>query len=291
MPAIQMKDVSVGYKGSQRNALNSVSLSVQEGEIILLLGRNNSGKSTFCRLLNGLIPHSIPSTLGGSVEVFGRDVQSSSVAALSTMVGMVFQEPESQLFCMSVEEEVAFGPENLAVDREEISSRVEWALRIVGLEGLNDRHPASLSGGQKQRLAIAATLSMHPKVLVLDEPTYALDPIGRIELFSLLADLRKKHDMTVVVVERDAEEAAACADRIVLMDDGEIVGVGTPGEVLADPNTLNAIGVAPLQLSELRESLRVRVGNHELRGITIDEVSRDIAEMLAARSADRTVRR
>ena len=167
------------------------------------------------------------------------------------------------------------------------SARLSW----LGLEGLNDRSPASLSGGQKQRLAIAAALSMHPKVLVLDEPTYALDPIGRIELFSLLADLRKRHDMTVVVVERDAEDAAACADRIVLMDHGEIAGVGTPEEMLANPDTLNAIGVTPLQLSELRRSLQVRVGGRELRGITIDEVSREIAEMLAARNADGTVSR
>lgn len=291
MPAIQMKDVSVGYKGSQDHALKGVTLEVQEGEIVLLLGRNNSGKSTFCRLLNGLIPHSIPSALIGSVEVFGRDTRESSVAALSTEVGMVFQEPESQLFCMSVEEEVAFGPENLAVNREEISSRVEWALRTVGLEGLNNRQPSSLSGGQKQRLAIAAALSMRPRMLVLDEPTYALDPIGRIELFSLLADLRKNHGMTVIVVERDAEEAAICADRIVLMDDGEIAGVGTPEKMLANPDTLNAVGVAPLQLSELRKSLRLRTRDDEFLGFTVDEASREIAKMLTKKSADRMVSR
>ena len=212
MNALHMSEVSVRYPDANSNSIDRVTLDIARGEWVLLLGANGAGKSTLCMLTNGLIPHVIQCSIEGVVEVFGRDVSKQTVAALSTKVGIVFQEPDNQLICMSAEEEVAFGPENLAVAREEIADRVEWALDIVGLEGYNERSPASLSGGQKQRLAIAAALSMRPQMLVLDEPTYALDPVGRGELYSLLSELKKKHNMTLLVVERDAEEAAAFAD-------------------------------------------------------------------------------
>ncbi len=282
MNALRMRDVSVRYPDADRDSLEGVSLDIAKGEWILLLGANGAGKSTLCMLMNGLIPHVIKCSLKGEVEVFGKDVARHSVAALSTKVGIVFQEPENQLFCMSAEEEVAFGPENLAVDREEIAARVEWALETVGLKGLNDRPPASLSGGQKQRLAIAAALSMHPEMLVLDEPTYALDPIGRLELYSLLTDLKKKHNMTVLVVERDAEEAASFADRVVLMNEGRIAKIGTPREVLACPNALRSIGVPPLQLSEFNEALYTKTGSTKLDGITLEELFGEISLGLSA---------
>ncbi|MDH3364620.1 MAG: ATP-binding cassette domain-containing protein [Thermoplasmata archaeon] len=283
MNALRMRDVSVRYPDADRDSLDSVSLDIARGEWVLLLGANGAGKSTLCMLTNGLIPHVVKCSLKGQVEVFGKDVARHSVATLSTKVGIVFQEPENQLFCMSAEEEVAFGPENLAIDREEIAARVEWALETVGLLGCNDRPPSSLSGGQKQRLAIAAALSMRPEMLVLDEPTYALDPIGRIELYSLLADLKKKHNMTVLVVERDAEEAAAFADRIALMSEGRIVRTGRPKEVLADPNALRFIGVPPPQLCEFSEALYTRVGGPKIDSITLEAVAREISTVLSAK--------
>lgn len=283
MTAVQMSNVSVEYRSSGKKALDGISIEVEEGEMLLLLGRNNSGKSTFCRLLNGLIPHSIPATLTGSVRIFGKDVQRASVASLSTMVGIVFQEPESQLFCMSAEEEVAFGPENLATPREEIASRVEWALELVGLKGYNSRSPSSLSGGEMQRLAIAAALSMRPRMIVLDEPANALDPVGRRELYALLVDLNARHGMTVVIAERDAEEAASFADRIVLMSEGRIVRIGTPKEVLAEPDAMRSIGVPPPQLSEFGEALFARIGAPKMEGITLDEVTMEVSSLLGAR--------
>jgi energy-coupling factor transport system ATP-binding protein len=282
MNALRMRDVSVRYPDADRDSLEGVSLDIARGEWVLLLGANGAGKSTLCMLMNGLIPHVIKCSMKGQVEVFGKDVASHSVATLSTKVGIVFQEPENQLFCMSAEEEVAFGPENLAVDREEIAARVEWALETVGLKGFNDRPPASLSGGEKQRLAIAAALSMRPEMLVLDEPTYALDPIGRLELYSLLSDLKKKHNITVLVVERDAEEAASFADRIVLMSEGRVVRTGSPREVLADTGALRSIGVPPPQLSEFSEALYARVGAPRVEGITLEEVVKEISAMLSA---------
>jgi len=276
MLALELKDVGFTYKGSQSRALEKVSLEVRKGEFVTILGCNGSGKSTICLMSNGLIPHALPGKLEGSVKIFGRNVRDNSVAELSSKVGIVFQEPESQLFCMSVEEEVAFGPENLAVPREEIRDRVEWALDLVGMNGFNDRSPFSLSGGEKQRVAIAAALSMRPEMLVLDEPAYALDPVGRLELLSVLKGLKQKHGMTVILAERDAEEAASFSDRMVLMDDGTIVDVGPPHQVLADPIRMRRMGVVPPQVSEIAFILNSRLGKSNFSFLSIQEAEEGI---------------
>jgi energy-coupling factor transport system ATP-binding protein len=138
MKALELRDVTARYPDADHNALSNVSFEIEKGEMVFLLGARGSGKTTFCMLTNGLIPHAVPCSVAGKVEAFGQETATHTVAELSTKVGIVFQEPESQLFCMSVEEEVAFGPENLAVDRREIVDRVEWALELVGLEGYND---------------------------------------------------------------------------------------------------------------------------------------------------------
>ena len=287
MRAVKFTRTSVRYRGSEGYALRDISVEIGEGEITLLLGRNNAGKSTFCRLLNGLVPHSIPATVDGEVEVLGRDVKRSSVARLSTMVGSVFQEPESQLFCMSAEEEVAFGPENIALPREEIATRVEWALEEVGLKGFSRRSPASLSGGEKQRLAIAAALSMRPRILVLDEPTYALDPVGRADLHDLLIALRKKHRMTIVLAERDAEEVAGLCDRVILLKDGSVVADGTPRSVLADVELLEAAGVIPPQMATLSSILSKSVEGGTNEFMTVDEAEQEISRLVGGASGRR----
>jgi energy-coupling factor transporter ATP-binding protein EcfA2 len=284
MRALDLQDVRFKHRGSDHWALDGVSLQVEKGEFVTLLGSNGSGKSTICLLSNGLIPHALPGDLQGKAEIFGFDVKEHSVAEFSTKVGIVFQEPESQLFCMSVEEEVAFGPENLAVPREEIRERVEWALELVGMKGYNDRSPFSLSGGQKQRVAIAAALSMRPEMLVLDEPAYALDPIGRIELYSVLKGLKERYGMTVLLAERDAEEAAAFSDRIVLMKEGRIIGSGLPREVLKDPDKLQNIGVAPPQMSEVAALLNARLRISKYSFLTVGEAERAIADDILTRA-------
>ena len=261
--------------------MNEVSLNVEKGEFVILLGPNGSGKSTLCMLTNGLVPHSIKGELSGTAEIFGRDVKSTTVAELSMQVGMVFQEPESQLFCMNVEEEVAFGPENLAVPRGEIQERVDWALDLVGMKGYNNRSPFSLSGGQKQRVAIAAALSMKPAMLVLDEPAYALDPVGRMELYTVLRDLKEKHGMTVVLAERDAEIAAAFSDRIVLMHEGKVLESGPPRDVLREPEKLREIGLVPPQLSEVSALLNLKLKRDDLSFLSVDEAERAIVDLSA----------
>lgn len=280
MVALSLKDVKFKYEGSECLALNGLSLEVRKGEFVSLLGGNGSGKSTMCLLANGLIPHAVKGTLDGTVEVFGLDVRQHSVAELSTRVGIVFQEPESQLFCMSVEEEVAFGPENLGVPREEIAERVEWALGLVGLTGMNERSPHNLSGGEKQRVAIAAALSMRPELLVLDEPAYALDPVGRIELFRVLQELKDRHGMTVLLADRDSEEAALYSDRVVLLSRGQVVAEGPPRSVLRDPRMLESMGVTPPQMAEVASLLNARLPDDGFDFLSVDEAERAIVARL-----------
>jgi energy-coupling factor transport system ATP-binding protein len=276
MQALTLKDVRFRYPGLSEWALDIPSLEIRQGEFVTVLGPNGAGKTTLSLLANGLVPKSIKGEFEGSVEVFEHPVPKYTVSQLSTLVGMVFQEPESQLFCMSAEEEVAFGPENLAVPRDEISRRVEWALDLVGLKGLNDRSPFTLSGGQKQRLAIAAALSMKPSMLVLDEPAYALDPMGRIELYSILSDLKAKHGMTVIVMERDAEDLVEYSDRFVLMANGRVTASGPPCEMLMDPGALRTAGVSPPQMAEVASLINLRRKAPPLRFLTVDEAFAEI---------------
>jgi len=283
--ALALDKVRFQYPGSDHVALDGVSIDIRKGEFVSVLGANGSGKSTLCLLANGLIPHTIHGELQGSVHVFGDDVSSKSVSELSARVGMVFQEPESQLFCMSVEEEVAFGPENLGIPREEIRERVEWALELVGMNGYNDRSPFSLSGGQKQRVAIAAALSMRPDMLVLDEPAYALDPVGRTELYKVLRELKERHGMTVVLAERDAEEASLYSDEVVLLESGRVVATGPPGTVLRDPDALASLGIAPPQMSQVAALLRTRLPRSKVSFTSVDEAERIIKEVFSKRRA------
>jgi energy-coupling factor transport system ATP-binding protein len=281
--ALSMRKVCFTYRDNAVKSLDGVDLEVHKGEFVTLLGANGSGKSTACMLANGLIPHAIPGVLDGSVEVFGDDVRSKSVAEMSTRVGMVFQEPESQLFCMSVEEEVAFGPENLAVPREEIAERVGWALSLVGLEGYNSRIPSTLSGGEKQRVAIAAAISMKPDMLVLDEPAYALDPVGRVELYSMLMHMKEKQGLTVLLAERDPEDVAASPIGSSLAK-GKVVA-GTAREVLSDTDRLRGIGDQPTQLGEVCSQLNRRIHGAGFSFLTVDEASASIRERVLTRRA------
>jgi energy-coupling factor transport system ATP-binding protein len=281
--ALSLDGVSFRHTGASRLALDKVSLEVKKGEFVSVLGANGSGKSTLCLLANGLIPHTIQGEMDGSVKVFGQDVRSRSVAQLSTRVGMVFQEPESQLFCMSVEEEVAFGPENLGMPRQEIRERVDWALDLVGMTEYGDRSPFSLSGGQKQRVAIAAAISMRPDMLVLDEPAHALDPVGRIELYKVLKELKERHGMTVLLAERDAEEASLYSDEVVLLESGKVVSMGHPKTVLEDPKRLIALGIPPPQMSEVAALLRTQIRGSKVSFLNVDEAEKEIIDKVIQR--------
>jgi len=259
LPIIEIKDLWWKYESSDDWVLKGVDLQVEKGEIVAITGASGVGKTTLCLCLNGLIPHSNPGVIRGNVHVAGLDVRKTPPSTLSEQVGTVFQDPETQFIGMSVEEEVVFGPENRGLPREQIKERLDSALRSVRMEGTLDKPPTELSGGQKQRIAIASALVMEPEILILDEPTSELDPIGKAEVFSIISDLRKSSAMTIILVEHETEEIARYADRVVLMNDGRIVVDKTPREFFRDVDELKKMGVDPPQVSEFT-SLLIRDG-------------------------------
>ena len=249
-PIARIRDLSFTYRKGTRPALERLSLTVHSGEMVAVLGHSGAGKSTLCQSLNGLIPQMIQGDYSGEVVVLGRRTTEHPVREFAAFVGLVFQDFEAQLFSTTVEMEVAFGPENLGLPREEIGRRVAAALRAVRLEGLEQREPATLSGGQKQRLAIAAVLAMQPRLLCMDEPTTDLDPVGREEVFAVVRRLRDDTGMGLLLVENETEEVLA-ADRVVLLREGRMEAQGSVRDVLGCVDRLKTCGVAPPQVAEL----------------------------------------
>src|SRR5215218_6646795 len=253
-PEVRVEGLSFRYRGQQKPALDGVDLEVAEGEFVVVMGPSGSGKSTLCVSLNGLIPHFFRGKMEGEVHVGGRSTREGKVGEFAQEVGLVFQDFEAQLFSTNVALEVAFGPENFSVEREEMIRRVESVLGQVRLEGFEDRTPATLSGGQKQRLAIASVLAMEPRILCLDEPTTDLDPTGKLGVFEVAEKLRDRDDVTLVVVEHETEETLD-ADRIVVLKDGVVVRDGSAREVLRDVELLEGAGVMPLQVTRFFHEL------------------------------------
>jgi len=237
-------------------ALRGITFSVARGELVVIMGPSAAGKTTVCLALCGIVPHSTGGVFGGTVKVCGRDTRQTRPSELSSSVGIVFQDPESQLFTTVVEDEVAFGLESQGMPPAEISERVDWALDRVRMREHRFRNPVFLSGGQKQRIAIAAAIAMQPLLLVLDEPTASLDPVGSQEVVQVLANLRQELESSVVLVTQDPELAADFADRIILIKDGLITYDGSPEEVLAQPLLLASHGIHPPVAAELAVFLR-----------------------------------
>lgn len=241
--AITIQDLSFTYAETTRPALRNINGRVEEGTFVVVMGHEGAGKSTLCCSLNALVPRFFRGEYSGKVLVYDVEVAKARVAEMAPRVGLVLQDFEAQLFSTSVELEVAFGPENLGLPRDEIERRIDRYLRFVGLAEMRRREPASLSGGQKQRLAIASVLALEPAILVMDEPTTDLDPIGREEVLSV-ADTLRQERRTLLMVEQDPE-AAVDADQVWLMREGEIVAQGPPRQVLTDLPLLESCGVQP----------------------------------------------
>src|ERR671915_2215857 len=244
-PEVSVKGLGYRYRGQQKPALDGVDLEVAEGEFVVVMGPSGAGKSTLCVSLNGLIPHFFRGRMEGEVRVGGRSTREGRVGEFAQEVGLVFQDFEAQLFSTNVALEVAFGPENFAVERDEMVRRVESVLRQVRLEGFEDRTPATLSGGQKQRLAIASVLAIEPRILCLDEPTTDLDPIGKLGVFEIAEELKSRDDVTLIVVEHETEETLD-ADRIIVLRNGAVVRDQPAREVLSDVQFLKETGIMPL---------------------------------------------
>jgi energy-coupling factor transport system ATP-binding protein len=230
---IEFQDVSFRYAGAEKDALHGINLTIRPGEIVLVSGPAGSGKTTFCSCINGLVPHYHEGELSGQVIVHSYNTRRARIGGLASLVGMVFQDPDSQLVTSSVIDEVAFGPENLGVPRAEINQRVMEALSATRLTGFEEREPHNLSGGEQQACAIAATYSMHPEIYVMDEPLANLDPAGRLQVLQVLIDVAKQRQKTLIIVEHSLEEVLPFVDRVLVMADGQIVRDGTVEEVLA----------------------------------------------------------
>ena len=266
---IVVSDVTFRHKRSSVAALDHVSMRIERGEFVLVMGPSGAGKSTFCQLLNGLVPHLVRGRLDGEVLIGDQRTADHTVAQLAERVGLVFQDFEAQLFSTNVRLEVAFAAENLAIERAEISRRVDESLRQVNLVGFDKRQPATLSGGQKQRLAIASVLVAHPEIICLDEPTTDLDPVGKLDVFRIADSLRER-DVTLVVVEHETQEALT-ASRLVLMNAGTIVRDGPAREVLREVELFAEIGIQPLQIPELFAALGVAAPQ---RPLTVADAAR-----------------
>lgn len=275
-----VRDLSYAYPDGDW-VLRGLSLRVEEGEFLSIMGPTGAGKSTLCFALNGIVPRATGGRIRGDVIVDGLNTKQHSVATLGQKIGVVFQNPETQLFNMSVETEVAFGLESLGLPRQQIQRQVEWALEVMRLERLRERSPAQLSGGEKQRLAIAAVMAMSPKVLVLDEPSSNLDPMGKREVFRTLRELRDSLGLTVIMTEHESELVAEFSDRVAVIDAGEMVLVDTPERVLGDVDRMRKLGLAVPQVSEIAHCLNQYHGT-KLRLTRYDQALSKLAPMIHA---------
>ncbi|MBA4420134.1 MAG: cobalt ABC transporter ATP-binding protein [Anaerolinea sp.] len=253
-PVIRIQDLRYRYRGQKENALDGINLEMNKGEFMVIMGPSEAGKSTLAATINGLIPHFHIGKLKGDVVVLGRNTRDKTVAQMAEVVGMVFQDFEAQLFSTNVELEVAFGPENFGVDREEMRRRINENLQYVGLEAFRRRAPSTLSGGQKQKLAIASVLALKPTILVMDEPTTDLDPISKMGVFEITHRLCKRDDLTLMIIEHETEEALF-ADRLALIKDGKLVKVGDAREILRDVDLMSDMGLMPLGIPRFFKSM------------------------------------
>ncbi len=271
---LSIKNVSFTYD-SGTPALSDVSLEIKDGEFVCIVGHNGSGKSTLAKLFNGLL---LPSS--GTVEVNGMDTaDDEKTLDIRRLVGMVFQNPDNQIVTTVVREDVAFGPENLGIPTDEMIIRVDEALKAVGMESYAESAPHMLSGGQKQRIAIAGMLAMEPEILVLDEATAMLDPMGRADIIRIVRDLNREKHITVIMITQYMEEAVG-VDRVIVINNGSIEMDGTPAEIFSHGDELRAIGLDVPPAVELRELLKSRGIADCGSAMTLEEISDNLCRSL-----------
>lgn len=280
MACIELRDVSYRYPTSPKKNLKNINLTVESGEFIAVIGRNEAGKTTLCNVIRGFAPHFYNGTVSGSVKVNGKDVLATEIGELSSDVGYVFQNPFNQNSGVksTVYEEISYGLENLGVSREEIFRRVDEVIELLGIGHLAGKHPMKLSGGQCQRVALASVIVMEPEVLLIDEPTSQLDPKGTEDVFKIIKML-KDRGKTTILVEHKIDRIAEYADRAILMDQGQIVKDGPAQEILSDPALLDC-GVNMPEVALLGVKLREHGYNLPQIPITLDQAEVQIGALL-----------
>ena len=236
---LEVKDLKFKYRDAKKRVLNGLNFQVKKGEFLCIIGQNGSGKSTLCNALVGLIPYYFAGKLKGQVLVDGIDTQESTIAELSSKIGLVFQNPFNQLSYTagSVAEELAYGLGNKGVPREKMVKKVEYVAKLMRIDHIIHKNPLELSGGQVQRVAFGSTFIMEPGILVLDECTTQLDPLGSEEIFDIVKELNK-NGVTVIMVDHDMERVARCSDRILVLDSGEQVALDTPQNIFGNPDVM-----------------------------------------------------
>ncbi len=256
-PIINVTHLAFRYLARSDWALNQITMSVKEGEFVGITGPSGAGKSTFCLCLNGLIPHVLEGSMKGLVVVDGVDTRRVQVAEMSNLVGLVFQDPRSQLTgsAMTVEEEIAFGLQNLGIPRETMRQRISEALVTVGLSGLEKRSPFELSGGEQQRLSLATVVAMRPKIMVLDEPTEMLDPEGAFSVMKAIHSIHEKYAITTVFVSNQPELLVRHSQRIIIFSNARMVSEDTPRDFSNKVSFLERMGVRPTQIAQVVSSL------------------------------------
>lgn len=272
MKPIVVESLKYKYPGTDALALDDISFEVDEGEVIGIVGKNGSGKTSLSLALTGLIPHFFGGAYGGRVLVDGLEVRHSSVTEISERVGYVFDNPFTQMTAAkyTVYEEVAFGLENLGLDREEIIRRVDWSLKLLDLEGVKDHHPFNLSGGQMQRVAIAGIIAMRPRILVFDEPTSQLDPEGTEEVFQVIQNLANE-GMTILIVSHKLEKIARFCNKIILLHQGKLVDFDRPQKVFSRDDLIN-YGIQPPIVTRVCRSLGIRDEKSGYYPVTVEEM-------------------
>ena len=277
---IETKSLTFSYPADEGEepvlVLKGVDLAIEKGSFVVVLGHNGSGKSTLAKTFNGILP-----PVGGKVYVAGMDTSDENLLlAIRSTVGMVFQNPDNQIVANVVEEDVAFGPENLGVPSPEIRSRVDEALAAVGMSGFARHAPHLLSGGQKQRIAIAGVLAMEPACIVLDEATAMLDPVGWREVLSAVHKLNREKGITVVLITHHMNEAEE-ADRVIVMDDGKVAMDGTPRQVFTRVDELRSMGLTVPDTVDLLDRLRKDGWDVPLTALTVEACADAICSAVA----------
>jgi len=282
---IVLENVSFTYEGSSEPAIRDINLRIPRGQVALVTGPAGAGKTTLCYCLNGLIPNFYYGQLTGRVTVRGLDPTRTSIGRLARDVGYLFQDPSMNLFCPTVEDEMAFGPENFGLPPCEIERRTVESLGITRLEKYRLRNPHYLSGGQQQACAVGAILTMRSNILLLDEPTSNLDPLGSANTFTLIRDLMSREQKTLIMVEHKIQELAPIVDRMIVMNEGRIILDGEPREVLKNADEMESLGLKVPHASMLATRVIERGVRFDNFPITADEIAQDLKRLMKARTA------
>lgn len=277
---VEIEDLSWRYETREDFALRNVNLKIPEGAFCTIIGPNESGKSTLLYAIRGVIPNVFRGELRGTVKVLGKRLEEWDKEEFSKKVGLVFSDPELQFVTMNVEDEIAFGLENLGYSIREIEERISWAIKITDIEHLLDKSPLSISGGQKQRVALAAILALKPKILLLDEPTTMLDPLGKNAIFSILEYLKEKENITIILATHEIERVAAITDSFVVLNNGKIEFISTPEKLPEKIEYLEKIGLTHLDLIKVVSAIQKHNLYSKKIPLEVNETARVIKEII-----------